>query len=101
MHAATASNRIDRPQMPATTRREGEDPFLAEWARENRRLAQENEILRQTYAELTTAAESWIRLYELALSRANAAEAAIAAGNHVEGLKAVQRCAASPEWSIG
>jgi hypothetical protein len=81
MHGATASNRIDRPQMPAATRREAEGPFLVEWARENRRLAQENESLRQSYAELTTAAETWIRLYELALRRANAAEAGIAAGN--------------------
>jgi hypothetical protein len=79
MHAATASNQIDRPQMPAAPRREEEGPFLVEWARENRRLAQENENLRQSYAELTIAAETWIRLYELALGRANAAEAAIAA----------------------
>jgi hypothetical protein len=49
--------------------------------RENARLAEENETLRQSCADLTTAAESWIRLYESALRRANAAEARIAAGS--------------------
>ena len=47
-------------------------------ARENVRLAQENQVLRQSYADLTTAAETWIRLYESALARANAAELKVA-----------------------
>jgi hypothetical protein len=48
---------------------------LLECARDNVRLAQENETLRQSCADLTKAAETWIRLYESALARANAAEA--------------------------
>jgi hypothetical protein len=37
-----------------------------------KRLTEENEHLRETCQDLMTAAESWIRLYELALARANA-----------------------------
>jgi hypothetical protein len=40
-------------------------------ARENRRLMEANEQLRQDNADLTASAEMWIRLYEAALSRAN------------------------------
>jgi hypothetical protein len=47
-------------------------------ARENVRLAQENQVLRESCSDLTTAAETWIRLYESALARANAAEQTIA-----------------------
>jgi hypothetical protein len=53
-------------------------PRLILYARQNVRLAQENQVLRQSYVELTTAAETWIRLYEAALERANAAEQEIA-----------------------
>ena len=55
------------------------EPSLMMCARENVRLAQENQVLRQSYADLTTAAETWIRLYESALARANAAELKVAA----------------------
>ncbi len=47
---------------------------ILQCARDNVRLAQENETLRQSCADLTKAAETWIRLYESALARANAAE---------------------------
>jgi hypothetical protein len=40
-------------------------------ARENRRLMEANEELRQNNADLTASAEMWIRLYEAALLRAN------------------------------
>ena len=40
-------------------------------ARENRRLMEANERLRQDNADLTASAEMWIRLYEAALTRAN------------------------------
>ena len=40
-------------------------------ARENRRLMEVNEQLRQNNADLTASAEMWIRLYEAALMRAN------------------------------
>jgi hypothetical protein len=39
-------------------------------ARENRRLMEANEQLRQSNADLTASAEMWIRLYEAALTRA-------------------------------
>ena len=42
---------------------------------ENLRLAQENERLRRRCEQLTASAETWIRLYECALARANASEA--------------------------
>jgi hypothetical protein len=48
-------------------------------APEVKRLTEENEQLRQTCQNLTVAAESWVRLYELALARANAADARLAA----------------------
>ena len=54
------------------------EPRLVQWARENVRLAQENEVLRLSCADLTTASETWIRLYESALARANAAEQQLA-----------------------
>ena len=41
-------------------------------------MQRENAELRQACADLTTASESWIRLYEAALARANAAEDVIA-----------------------
>jgi hypothetical protein len=39
-------------------------------ARENRRLAEENDRLRTQNADLVASAEIWIRLYEAALGRA-------------------------------
>ena len=40
-------------------------------ARENRRLMEANEQLRQNNTDLTASAEMWIRLYEAALTRGN------------------------------
>jgi hypothetical protein len=54
------------------------DVFLRHSLREQARLPRENAELRQACADLTAAAETWIRLYEAALARANAAEAVIA-----------------------
>jgi len=45
---------------------------------EQARLPREIAELRRACEELTTAAETWIRLYEAALARANAAETVIA-----------------------
>jgi hypothetical protein len=81
MHTATSLNGLDRWEMAGGGFRIEFVPNLMHCARENVRLAQENEILRQSCADLTAAAETWIRLYEAALSRANAAEAAMAVGN--------------------
>jgi len=54
------------------------DVFLRHSLREQARLPRENAELRQACADLTAAAETWIRLYEAALARANAAEAIVA-----------------------
>jgi hypothetical protein len=62
-----ASPSLETPKRPVTV------------SPEVKRLTEENEHLRQTCQDLTVAAESWIRLYELALARANAADARLAA----------------------
>jgi hypothetical protein len=81
MHTATSANRLDRWEMAGGGMRNEFVANLMHYARESVRLSQENEILRQSCADLTAAAETWIRLYEAALSRANAAEVAIAVRN--------------------
>jgi hypothetical protein len=80
MTPATSLNRHVRSSVTRTPH----EPLLL-CARENVRLAQENQVLRQSCADLTTAAETWIRLYESALARANAAEQKIARLSGVEG----------------
>ena len=74
MMPATSLNRQATTRLPRPT----EEASLVIWARENVRLAQENQVLRQSNADLTAAAETWIRLYESALARANAAELKVA-----------------------
>jgi len=74
MMTATSLSR----QATARLTRPTEEASLVICARENVRLAQENQVLRQSNADLTTAAETWIRLYESALARANAAELKVA-----------------------
>ena len=74
MMRATSLNRQAGARHTRTTL----EPGLMRCARENVRLAQENQVLRQSYSDLTTAAETWIRLYESALARANAAELKVA-----------------------
>lgn len=55
-----------------TSRAKVDDQIRAvELARENLRLLEENERLRQENADLAGSAEMWIRLYEAALARAN------------------------------
>ncbi len=54
------------------------DAFLRRSVLAQARLQHENAELRRACDELTTAAETWIRLYEAALARANAAEHVIA-----------------------
>jgi hypothetical protein len=49
-------------------------------ARENRRLMEANEQLRQDNADLTASAEMWIRLYEAALTRATHTSASDGSG---------------------
>ena len=54
------------------------DAYLRRSVRAQARLQHENAELRRACEGLTTAAETWIRLYEAALNRANAAEDVIA-----------------------
>jgi hypothetical protein len=77
MMTAASLNKVDRRQA-RRSHGSAHMPRLILYARQNVRLAQENQVLRQSYVELTTAAETWIRLYEAALERANAAEQEIA-----------------------
>jgi hypothetical protein len=84
MMRASSLNRLDR-HMRVSDMRTQQDPRVILCAQENVRLAQENQVLRQSYADLTTAAETWIRLYESALARANATEQEIARLAGVEG----------------
>jgi hypothetical protein len=72
------SRRLDPPLVADRGLPAEPDAFLRHSVREQARLQRENAELRQACAELTTAAESWIRLYEAALERANAAEEVIA-----------------------
>ena len=72
------SDRLDRSMMAVGGLTAEPDAFLRYSMREQSRLARENAGLRQTCADLTAAAETWIRLYEAALARANAAEDVVA-----------------------
>jgi hypothetical protein len=84
MMRASSLNRLDR-HVRVSDMRTQQDPRVMLCAQENVPLAQENQVLRQSYADLTTAAETWIRLYESALARANAAEQALARLTRPEG----------------
>jgi hypothetical protein len=66
-YALDAPSSLETPKRPAAV------------APEVKRLTEENEHLRRTCQDLTNAAESWIRLYEFALARANAADARLVA----------------------
>ena len=85
MHTVLLRGRVSQMRATSLNRQAGArhtrtmlEPGLMRCARENVRLAQENQLLRQSYSDLTTAAETWIRLYESALARANAAELKVA-----------------------
>ena len=62
------ARQLERPPSAEATGGQG---FHARWLeRENGKLAQENEKLRQQCADLSASAELWIHLYESALLRA-------------------------------
>lgn len=62
----TEMRRVQSPRV-----RVDEQMRAVQLARENMRLLEENERLRQDNADLAASAEMWIRLYEAALVRAN------------------------------
>jgi len=77
MFTAVTAARFDRRDSTVSSSRAHSpaDSAALAAAHDGIRLAQENERLRQVNTDLVAAAETWIRLYEAALDRANAAEA--------------------------
>jgi hypothetical protein len=77
MFTAVMAARFDRRDSTVSSPRAHSpaDSAALAAAQDGIRLAQENERLRQVNTDLVAAAETWIRLYEAALDRANAAEA--------------------------
>jgi hypothetical protein len=73
MYTATTSQRLARHGIVDTGSQTPDEPRVTQYLRDAVRLSEENDRLRQVNAQLTAAAESWIRLYEAALDRANAA----------------------------
>ena len=71
MKTAVAVNWMDLHRAQFSRGRVDEQMRTVQLARENRRLMEANEQLRQDNADLTASAEMWIRLYEAALTRAN------------------------------
>ena len=64
------SDRRETSHIPARQPRLSRDTSLSWLERENSRLTQENQRLRQQCADLAASAELWIGLYEAALRRA-------------------------------
>lgn len=75
MDTAMTLNWLEMRRMSAARARVDDQTRMVRLSRENVRLAEENDRLRQQYDALAASAEVWIRLYEAALHRANAAEA--------------------------
>jgi hypothetical protein len=75
MYTAVTAARFDSRDVTVKRSTTQPDTRLVAAALDGVRLAQENERLRQVNDDLVRAAETWIRLYEAALDRANAAEA--------------------------
>jgi len=82
MFTAVTAARFDRRDATVSSPRglSPADSRALAAAQDGIRLAQENERLRQVNTDLVAAAETWIRLYEAALDRANAAEARLEQG---------------------
>jgi hypothetical protein len=72
MDTAMTLNWLEMRRMSSARVRLDEQTRLTRLARENVRLADENERLRQQYDALAASAEIWIRLYEAALERTEA-----------------------------
>jgi hypothetical protein len=65
---------------PAAISRSQYESELLPLKQQNASLQTENDRLRTTCQSLTSAAESWIRLYECALARARRAESRLTSG---------------------
>jgi plasmid maintenance system antidote protein VapI len=77
MDTAMTLNWLEIRRASAARARLDGETRVAALLRENARLTEELETLRRIHADLAASADMWIRLYELALARANRAEARI------------------------
>lgn len=75
MNSVTAINGRELPPFTTLRVRPNEDIRGVRLARENACLTLDNTRLRVEYEQLLSSTEIWIRLYEAALGRANAAAA--------------------------
>jgi hypothetical protein len=76
MDTAMTLNWLEMRRMSSARTRLDEQTRMVRLARENVRLTEEVERLRDRYDMLTASSEVWIRLYEAALERAKAEAAA-------------------------
>jgi hypothetical protein len=75
MNSVTPLNGHELPRFARLRVRSNEDGRSLRLARENAALTLDNTRLRVEYEQLLSSTEIWIRLYEAALERANAATA--------------------------
>jgi hypothetical protein len=75
MNSVTTVNGRETQRFAALKMRPNEDIRSLRLARENASLILDNTRLRVEYEQLLSSTEIWIRLYEAALERANAATA--------------------------
>jgi hypothetical protein len=73
MHTVTTPKGLEVPRLANLHVRPNEDIRSLRLARENACLILDNTRLRVEYENLLSSTETWIRLYEAALERANAA----------------------------
>lgn len=71
MDTAMTLNWLEMRRISNARSRQDEQARLLTLTRENARLAEENRRLYQQFQDLAASTEIWIRLYELALQRAN------------------------------
>ena len=73
MNSVTTVKGLDMPRPASLHLRPNDDMRSIRLARENACLILDNTRLRVEYEQLLSSTETWIRLYEAALDRANAA----------------------------
>jgi hypothetical protein len=71
-------NWLEMRRMTSLRARVDDETRTVRLARENACLAQDNTRLRSEYQDLAASTQTWIKLYEAALERANSATAACA-----------------------
>ncbi len=71
MDTAMTLNWLEMRRVSNARLRLDDQALILTLTRENARLAEENNKLRQQFQDLSTSTDIWIRLYEAALERAN------------------------------